>query len=79
MLLHLEAAFQKLPQDSRFEALIVVKLNNIFIIIFLIFFICIYIYIFANLNLFSSGMSSIANNKKQSSTIEKHQSSSGFI
>lgn len=45
MLLHLEAAFQKLPQDSRFEALIVVKLNNIFIIIFLIFFICIYIYI----------------------------------
>ena len=40
MLLHLEAAFQKLPQDSRFEALIVVKLNNIFIIIFL------YVYIY---------------------------------
>ena len=75
MVLHLEAAFQKLPQDSRFEGLIVVKLNNIFIIIFLY----VYIYIFANLNLFSSGMSSIANNKKQSSTIEKHQSSSGFI
>lgn len=33
MLLHLEAAFQKLPQDSRFEALIVVKLNNIYIYI----------------------------------------------
>lgn len=54
MLLHLEAAFQKLPQDSRFEALIVVKLNNI------------YIYIFANLNLFSSGM---AFNRQQQETI----------